>query len=146
MDVFFNILRTTPDACSSMTRTRPFCSITAGTVRSVRLKTRQQFRLYAELTEFYFDFARLPDLVEHLSVEFGDCGFKGICNAFPTTGLQAIDESGLVGDAKRLCMGAQILSYMAEFNIGVQASSEMDEVLPFLMARIGSAINTRTLA
>ena len=90
------------------------------------------FALYAELTEFYFDFTGLPDFVKHLSVELGDCGFIGICNAFPLTGLQAIDESGLVGDAKRLCMGAQILSDMAKFDIGVQAASEMNEVIAVL--------------
>lgn len=54
----------------------------------------------AELTKLDFDFARLPDLVKHLAVEFGDCGFVGVCNSFPAFVLQTVDEGGFVGDTE----------------------------------------------
>jgi len=58
------------------------------------------FCLDAELTEFDFDFACLPNFVKHLSVELGDSGFVGVCNTFPAFVLQTINKRRFISDAK----------------------------------------------
>ena len=66
------------------------------------------------------------------SDQIRDGWLKRICNAFPAVRLQSIDECGFIGNAKRLGMGAQILAYVPKFDISIQTSAEMNEIVATL--------------
>ena len=52
--------------------------------------------------------------------------------AFPAAGLQPIDEGMFVGNAERFGVRAQILAYMPEFDVSIQAPPKMHKRVAIL--------------